>query len=218
MEIINTIFRLGVILAIFGFLWSIFQFMLTLLSGGQSRSLFAYYGLKAIQYLFLVQVTILFCYETDSNLSLSQNSVIITMLILLFYFISKLQKNQQRRMLFSFVQVGRIPVAQHFNLLVEIVLVGLSLGYFILCVYSPNLAENAISNWFGASILSIENAAFFGFIFKIIGFFFLLSVLGKIVQSILVTPKPLGNQNDRNNIDSSDDSNSFDEFEDITDK
>lgn len=217
MEIINTIFRLGVILAIFGFLWTIFQFTLTILSGHQNRSLLAHYGIKSIQYLILVQVTILFCCESDSNLSLSQNSVVITAMILLFYFISKLQKNQQKGILFSFIQNGQNPTTKHFNLAAEIVLVLLSLAYFSICVYNPNLANNAISNWFKESILSIVDAAFFGFIFKIIGFFFLLSVFGKIVQSILIliAPKPVNSQH---NIDSLDDPNSFEDFEDMTDK
>lgn len=217
MEIINTIFRLGVILAIFGFLWTLFQFALRIVSAGQNRSLFAHYGLKTIQYLFLVQVTILFCCEQDSSLSLSQNSVVTTAMILLFYFTSKLQKNQRKGLLFSFIQSGQNPNTKHFNLAIEIVLVLLSLAYFTTCIYNPNLADNAISNWFKESILSIENAAFFGFIFKIIGFFFLISVFGKIVQSILllVAPKPINGQN---NVGSLEDSNTFEDYEDMTDK
>ncbi len=217
MEIINTIFRLGVILAIFGFLWTLFQFALRIVSASQNRSLFAHYGLKAIQYLFLVQVTILFCCEQDSSLSLSQNSVVTTAMILLFYFTSKLQKNQRKGLLFSFIQSGQNPNTKHFNLAIEIVLVLLSLAYFTTCIYNPNLADNAISNWFKESILSIENAAFFGFIFKIIGLFFLISVFGKIVQSILllVAPKPINGQN---NVGSLEDSNTFEDYEDMTDK
>jgi len=216
-EIINTIFRLGVILAIFGFLWTLFQFALRIVSASQNRSLFAHYGLKAIQYLFLVQVTILFCCEQDSSLSLSQNSVVTTAMILLFYFTSKLQKNQRKGLLFSFIQSRQNPNTKHFNLAIEIVLVLLSLAYFTTCIYNPNLADNAISNWFKESILSIENAAFFGFIFKIIGLFFLISVFGKIVQSILllVAPKPINGQN---NVGSLEDSNTFEDYEDMTDK
>jgi len=216
-EIINTIFRLGVILAIFGFLWTLFQFALRIVSASQNRSLFAHYGLKAIQYLFLVQVTILFCCEQDSSLSLSQNSVVTTAMILLFYFTSKLQKNQRKGLLFSFIQSGQNPNTKHFNLAIEIVLVLLSLAYFTTCIYNPNLADNAISNWFKESILSIENAAFFGFIFKIIGLFFLISVFGQIVQSILllVAPKPINGQN---NVGSLEDSNTFEDYEDMTDK
>jgi uncharacterized membrane protein required for colicin V production len=100
-------------------------------------------------------------------------------------------------------------------LIAEIGLVVLALGYFIACIYYPYLGENAISIWFKESIISIENAAFFGFIFKVIGFFFLLSVFGKIVQSILllITPKLDKSQN---NIGSNDDPTHFDDFEDIT--
>ncbi len=217
MEIINTIFRLGVILAIFGFLWAIFQFALTILSGGQNRSILAHYGLKAIQYLFLVQVTFLFCYENDSNLSLSQNSVVITALILLFYFVSKLQRNQQRRMIFSFIQNGEKNIDRQFNLGAEIALIVFSLGYFTAFMYYPNLASNVISNWFKDSILSIEEAAFFGFVFKIVGFFFLLSVFNKIVQSVLllINPKSI-HQN--NSIEQPNDSDNFDDYEDLSEK
>jgi hypothetical protein len=214
-EIINTIFRLGVILAIFGFIWGLFQIAFTILSGGQSRSVLAHYGLKAIQYLFLVQVTFLFCFQTDSDLSLSQNSIVITGLILLFYFVSKLQRNQQKGMLFGFIQNGQKQVVQKFNLAAEIGLVVLALGYFVACIYYPNLGSNTISNWLKESIISIENAAFFGFIFKVIGFFFLLSVFGKIIQSILLLISPRID-NSQNNIDSTEDSTHFDDFEDLT--
>lgn len=215
MEIINTIFRLGVILAIFGFIWGLFQLAFVILSGGQSRSLLAHYGLKALQYLFLVQVTFLFCFQSDSNLSLSQNSIVITALILLFYFVSKLQRNQKKGMLFGFIQNGQNRVAQQFNLIAEITLIILALSYFVVCIYNPNLGSNAISYWFKESIISIENAAFFGFIFKIIGFFFLLSVFGKIVQSILLLISPKI-ENQQNNLDPPEDSSHFDDFEDLT--
>ena len=215
MEIINTIFRLGVILAIFGFIWGLFQIAIAILSGGQSRSSLSHYGLKAIQYLFLVQVTFLFCFQSDSDLSLSQNSIVITALILLFYFVSKLQRNQQKGMLFGFIQNGRKPVALQFNLYAEIALVVMALSYFVACIYFPNLGVNAISLWFKESIISIENAAFFGFIFKIIGFFFLMSVFGKILQSILLLISPKL-ENSQNNIGSNEDPTHYDDFEDIT--
>ncbi|MFA7273256.1 MAG: hypothetical protein WC044_05270 [Crocinitomicaceae bacterium] len=219
MEIINAIFRLGVILAIFGFIWALIQFAFVLLSGGgQNKSLVQQYGLKAIQYIFLVQVTFLFCYENDSNLALSPNSIIVTGLILAFYFVSKLQRNQNRGRIFSFIQNGqemKSPVA--FNYQAEIAVIVFGLLYFTACVFYPFLAGNPISQWFKESIISIENATIFGFVFRIIGFFFLVSVFGKIYQSILmiIAPKSILPQAGQ---ESKKESDKFDDFEDLTGK
>lgn len=215
MEIINTIFRLGVILAIFGFIWGLFQMAFVVLSGGQNKSIFVHYGLKSVQYLFLVQVTFLFCYASESDLSLSQNSIVITALILLFYFVSKLQKNQQKGVIFSFIQNGQNQHISQFNIYAEVVLIILALVYFTLCISAPEFASNAGSIWFKESIISIEKAAFFGFIFKVIGFFFLVSVFGKLFQSILLLLAPRTIQN-KTKLNSQEDSTHFDDFEDLT--
>ncbi len=218
MEIINTTFRLGVILAIFGFIWSLIRFSAILLSGGRMGILQSYL-LKLIQNFFLIQVTFLFCYEHDSALSLSQNSVVVTLLILVIYFVSKLQNRQQQRFMVNIMrnQFNNTPPTANFDLRAEIGLVVLSLGFFIACIYFPSFAENAFSFWMKDAIINIEDTPIFGFIFKVVGFFFLLSIFGKIFQSIFLIFAPRQFQNTRESDEISGKSD-FDDYEEIKDE
>ena len=64
MELINLIFRLGVVFAIFAFIWFFISLGLKLLTGGIGRkALGEIYLIKGLQYFFLVNVTFLICYS-----------------------------------------------------------------------------------------------------------------------------------------------------------
>lgn len=57
----------------------------------------------------------------------------------------------------------------------------------------PDIASNNIATWFQTNIRDINKAFLFGFIFKIVGFFFLLNMLMKMINSInyVLSGKPL---------------------------
>ena len=57
MELINFIFRLGVVFAIFGFIWGIIQIGYNLLRAGSKKSIGEDYLIKTVKYFFLVDVT-----------------------------------------------------------------------------------------------------------------------------------------------------------------
>lgn len=67
MELLNFIFRLGVLFAIYGFLWGIFEIGITLLRSGRPKTVFEEYFIKSVKYLFLVDVTFLFCTSSEST-------------------------------------------------------------------------------------------------------------------------------------------------------
>ncbi len=71
-----------------------------------------------------------------------------------------------------------------FNLKLEVILIVASLAFFVLFWFFPEFATNPISRWFHDSILNIEDTPFFGFIFKVIGFFFLLNLIVKMMNGI----------------------------------
>ncbi len=218
MEIINTTFRLGIIIGIFAFLWGLVQLGVLLLSGGQKLQLWQHYTLKLIQYFFLVQVTFLFCFENNTALSLSQNSFAVTFIILLIYFVSKFQNSQQRRMMVSVLRNQQMPsnLKAVFDKRVEIGLVVLSLGFFWACKFFPGLAENRISLWMKEAIVNIEDTPVFGFIFKIVGFFFLFSIFNKIFQSIAML-FGMNPQRDNRQDGLPPENDEFDDYEEVTD-
>lgn len=181
---------------------------ISLLRGGRPKQVFEVYLIKAVRYVFLADVILLFSVQQAGDILLL-NDLLIAGLILLIYFVGKIQSKQQRQSLFSFRGQANIPgmgdfmnkLKPAFDLRFEILVVVLALGAFIGFYFAPHFASNAIANWFLESILNIEDTPVFGFIFKVIGFFFLLSVIMKIVGGIMTVltggkPSPRQNQDD----------------------
>lgn len=192
MEILNYIFEIGVILAVYNFLWWLIKLGISILRGGGQKQLFEIYLIKAIRYTFLADVLFLFSIQQEGG-QIELNSLLITSLILLIYFVGKIQKKQKRQSFFSIRSQANIPgmndiferMKPKFSLRYEVLVVLLAIGLFVGFYFKPDLASNTISNWFLENIFGIMNAPVFGFIFKIIGFFFLLSVIFKIISGFI---------------------------------
>jgi len=221
-ELLNFVFRLGVVFAIFGFLWLLINLGLTLIRGNRKKTLGETYFLKFIRYFFLVDVTVLFCLDNEHNF-VSFNHIITAGLILLMYFIGKLQNAQMRSSIFRFQGP---PGAENlieqlmpkFNIKAESIVIGLAIITFTLLIIFPQFAANPISTWFYESIIDIEDTPVFGFIFKVIGFFFVLSIFIKLVNALIavLTGAALKNPNDdsHDNHDDHDDG-SFDDYTEV---
>lgn len=182
MDLINLIFRLGVLFAIYGFLWFFIDLILKMLVGGRTRTIVEVYLIKSIKYLFLVNVTFLFCLDINQQDVTLQN-LLPSAIILLMYFIGKFQQKQkQMRLMGSF---GNDSLNEGFNIRAEMVLIAASILLFISFLYFPQYASNGVANWFRESIIDLETTVLIGFIFKIIGFFFLLGMMIKMVNALI---------------------------------
>lgn len=184
MKFLELAYRLGVVFAIFGFIWGIFQIGLALLRGVRPKTLFEQYALKFLQYLFLVDVTFLFCLENSTGDDSIYQEIILAGFILLMYFVGKLQNNQSRQQWFQISTMQMPDLKPMFNFTAEISLISISIALFVLFIFKPEWAQNPISQWFYTSITGIEKTFFFGFIFKVIGVFMLLSLLMKMLNGI----------------------------------
>lgn len=213
MNLLDFIFRLGVVFAIYGFLWGIFELGILMLSAGRKRLLGEIYVIKAIKYVFLADVTFLFCFDGSNSSMFVMNQVIFAGIILLTYFIGKLQRNQNRSMFFKIAGANLPQQQTNFNLRAEVIVIILALAVFVAFWFFPLYASNPISKWFHDSIINIEDTPVFGFIFKVIGFFFLVSLIFKMINAFtfLLAGGKIGNQppNSKNNSDK------FDDFEEI---
>lgn len=212
-KFIDLAFRLGVIFAIFGFIWGLFNFLYSLIRIGNQKSVGEVYLMKFIQYFLLVDVTFLFCIQGDNDTTLLFNELIEAGLFLVLYFVGKLQNQQRKSALFQLKTGGNLPKFESvFNQKAEILVISASVVAFIGFILFPEYARNPISNWFYESILDIETTPIFGFIFKIIGFFVLLGILTKIVSSFTFllagAPKEKPNHTDKNE-------DEFDDFEEL---
>lgn len=213
---LNFIFRLGVVFAIFGFLWGMIDIGLRLLTSGRQRSLTETYLLKAVKYLLLVDVVFLFCLGDLNTHLIVLNQVIVAGLVLLMYFVGKLQNSQNRVALFKMMGRGIPQVPQpQFNLKAEVGVITGAIALFVVFWFYPWLATNGASRWFHESILSIEKAFFFGFIFKVIGFFFILSMIIKMINGFTFLLNGGKSQRPDNGIDNNYDENDFDDYEEV---
>ena len=140
------------------------------------------YLLKSIKYLFLVNVTFLFCLDINQQ-DISLKNLLPSAIILLMYFIGKFQQKQKQiKLVGSF---GNELFQEAFNIRAEIILIICSIGLFISFLYFPQFASNGIANWFHESIIDLETTVLIGFIFKVIGFFFLLGMIIKMVNAVI---------------------------------
>ncbi|WP_159038563.1 hypothetical protein [Brumimicrobium mesophilum] len=224
----NFIFRIGVILAVYNFLWWLIMLGINILRGGRPKQLFDIYFIKTIRYVFLADVIFLFCIKQAGGLILL-NDLLLGGLILLIYFLGKIQSKQQRQSLFSVSGRANLPgmsdilnkIKPAFDIRFEIGVVVLALLVFIGFYFSPQIASNTISNWFLSSILNIEDTPVFGFMFKIVGFFFMLSVLLKITNAIMAIllgkPKQeFGDDEPTNRFENNNNNDDDDHFDDYT--
>jgi hypothetical protein len=180
MEILGLTFQLGVFFAIYGFIWFFIDLGIKFITSGAVKSELSNYLVKGVKYLFLVNVIFLFS-VSDTEAKIELRALVPVMLILFLYFVGKFQKNQNKNIFLS--RMGIQSNAVQFNSRYEMVLIMLSLLVFILFILEPSIAQNNIAKWFKVTIIDIETTAIIGFIFKIIGFFFLLDILTKTMNA-----------------------------------
>ena len=215
MDLLNLIFKLGVFFSIYGFLWFFIELGLTFLVGGRKRTRFETYLIKGIKYAFLVNVTFLFSLDLNKH-QINFYNLIPSALVLITYFVGMLQQKQRRQLFMG--QLGK-SAAEGITVKAEIILITLSGFLFLGLVCYPQFAENTIALWFQRSILDIESTVIIGFIFKIIGFFFLLGMIFKMLNALnyLISGKPLFDIKSRfSKMDTKKDDTHFDDFEELT--
>ena len=80
--------------------------------------------------------------------------------------------------------------------------------------FFPELASNSASLWFHESIVDIQDTPVFGFIFKVIGFFFMLTILIRLFSSFtfLLSGKAFTKAT---NPESKENDQQFDDYEEI---
>ncbi|MEZ4936001.1 MAG: hypothetical protein R2799_00245 [Crocinitomicaceae bacterium] len=187
MELFKFIFHLGIVFAIFSFVWFFLMLGINLLMAGR-RTKFLNYLYKLIKYMFLSSVTARFILEFSGEDIQSSNGIAyfsIGGLILLMYWEGKLQKRENMLQMQAMMSKMMPGISQPiYDRTLEIATIGVGIVNFIACVFYPAILNNAFITWFSSTIHGIYEAPIIGFIFKVIGFFFLISILFKGITSI----------------------------------
>lgn len=185
-----------------------------LLRGGMPLSYPLNLALKTLQFLLISAIAVLFCTD-NPNGNLSQS--IITGLVLLMYFIGKVQNMQMRNLLRIQIQGRMVTETEKPKMGLEFGIVALAMAVFTFLLWKPEFAQNNISTWFYSNIIDIEDTPIFGFIFKIVGFFFTITMLMRMVNALgfIFSGRAFQKQKSTSNYDQNDDPNHFDDYEEI---
>jgi len=187
MQILEFIFHFGVIISVFTFLWWFLGLILSLLFApmGLTPSK-VYYAQKILKYFFLVTVAFRFALDDRFGLqgSSDKTGYIISALILLAYLIGKTEAKSNRMKFYANFGPMRTVSITPFNRNKELLLIGFAILVYAYFVFFPEGANNMITNWLVDSIVSISDTPVIGWIFKIIGFFFLVIVIMRFVNGI----------------------------------
>ena len=186
MELISLLFRLGVLFAIYGFIWFFVDSFIRLITAGSQRNKIEYYLIKSAKYLFLVNVLVLFCLNKTKT-EITFINIAPTLSIFCIYLIGRLQNDERKSMIqlsFFGKQTNNSDAKSNFNRRNEIVLIIGALIAFVVLVFNADYAKNNIAEWFYTSIIDIEETAIIGYIFKFIGVIFLISMIFKMIGAI----------------------------------
>ncbi len=222
MEIIHLLFNLALILAIFSFVWGFVKFALIVLNGGKLLPYPVSSGLKVVQYLLISSICVLYCFDENS---LDVSKAIITSLILFGYFVGRLRSFQSKYFqlaMFSGVNNETIKKPEKPVIWLELVIIAIGLISFTYFLFHIDLASNNASLWFFNAIKNIEKAFFFGFIFQVIAFFFMISLIVRLANAIqalisgeLFKPLKIKENNDSNPFNNTNNDTHFDDYEEV---
>jgi hypothetical protein len=205
---------MGVVFAIYGFIWVLIELGLAILRSGRSKTKLDEYLTKGVKYLILTDVTFLFCLDIENG-EITLYRLVMASFVLLTYFLGKLQKDQRRNFLFK--NLDGKSATSTFDLKLEVGLISLNILIFTGFMFYPDYARNPLSLWFRSSILDIENTIIIGFVFKLIGFLFLAGMILKMINGImfLLSGKPFIQASSYFGTNNSKSENKFDDYEEV---
>lgn len=186
MELITLLFRLGVLFAIYGFIWFFIDGIIRIITASSQRNKIEYYLIKSAKYLFLVNVLVLFCLNKTKT-EITFINIAPTLSIFCIYLIGRLQNDERKSMIqlsFFGKERNKSGAKSNFNRRNEIMLIIGALIAFVVLAFNADYAKNNIAEWFYASIIDIEQTAIIGYIFKFIGVLFLISMIFKMIGAI----------------------------------
>lgn len=212
MDFLSLVFRLGVVLAIFSFIWALIQFGIALLQAGRQTPYAISICLKIVQYFLLADVTVMFCYSSQQALN---ESLIFSGFILLIYFLGKISAARNRFVMIQVQSSFGAPKQQKIDMRLESIPLIIGIASFVFFALNPEFAENPAASWFYSNITGIEKTPVFGFIFKIVGFFFSLTIILRLISAftLILSGQAFQRKDDGNPPE--DNSDHFDHYEEV---
>ena len=126
----------------------------------------------------------------------------------MLYLLGKFQKQEEQ---IQFLAGFQMPLSKKpYVRNLEILLLVLSAGLFTGLYFYPNLTEIGLLQWFESNIRSLEKAFLLGFIFQVLGLFFVLNVFFRLFKAFLPKAPKQGPDQDQND--------EYTAYEEVSDK
>jgi hypothetical protein len=211
MILLTLLFKLGVRFAIFNFIWFFLELLHKMLTGMRPQSIAEHYILKGLKYIILVGITFAYCLDFAKNepiYVLNWQKLVPGGFILMLYLLGKFQKQEEQIQFLAGFQMplSKKPYARN----LEILLLVLSAGLFTGLYFYPHLTEIGLLQWFESNIRSLEKAFLLGFIFQVLGLFFVLNVFFRLLKAFLPKAPKQGPDQDQND--------EYTTYEEVSDK
>lgn len=200
MEVLEFIFRLGIIFIVFSLIWGFFLMLYRLAVGFKPAPPVLDFGIKLIHLYVLCSISAM---QTTAFLRPGMPSVAIVIfgiLTLFFYLTGRLERNRM-----SIKVNNRVfsTNAKEPDMRVEMLLIFIGLFYYSLCITKPEIVINNLNLWFFATVNDLYNTPILKWIFGFIGIFFLINM---IFRSFIffnnIVNRLLGNKNNNDHHDS----------------
>jgi hypothetical protein len=211
--LVQYLFQLCLILVTFGFLWGIVKFLYSLIRLGSQRSIAESYSIILISYILLIDVVMLL-WNNVSN-EHREAALWLSGIFISVYFLNQFQGRRFSTQIFKLSFQGKSPNTINYHFPSEIIIMIGSIAFFIFLSFNGNHALNGVSKWFYSSILGIDNAPVFGWIFKLIGAFMLIMMVGGIPTLLKSLLTRQNNNSSKSNFHQEQQNDSFDSFEEM---
>lgn len=208
MEILEFIFRLGIIFIVFSLVWGFFNMVFRLAIGLRPLNQVEDYSIKIIHLYILASISAMqtSAFLTDGKPKIG--IVIFGILTLFFYLTGRLERNRMtirvNNRMFS-------TNAKEPDLRIEMLLIFAGLFYYSLCITNENIVNNNLNIWFFTVVNDLYDTPLLKYIFGFFGILFLVNIIFRsfIFFSNLANTL-LGNQKDPNDQDNGNSSNNGD--------
>lgn len=217
MEILEFIFRLGIIFIVFSLVWGFFNLLFRLAIGLRPLHPVEDYTIKTIHLYVLTSISAM---QTSAFLTDGMPKVAIVIfgiLTLFFYLTGRLERNRMsirvNNRMFS-------ANAKEPDLRIEMLLIFAGLFYYSLCITNENIVNNNLNLWFFTVVNDLYDTPFLKWIFGFFGILFLVNIIFRsFVFFTNLANTLLGNKRNNNGDgpDSSNDPGDFTDYEIVED-
>ena len=173
MTLLEFLFNLGIVFIVLSMIWGFFMLLLKAITMGQRKGVFEEHFLRVINYALLATLTASFALKARVDSSIPIGFVIAGLVMLYLFVIGKMERQQMMAMFQGRFQPDSSAIKEKQN---NLYLIG-TLGLYAASIMVPEIAGNAITNWFMQSIIGIKETAVIGWILKVVGFFFLIAII-----------------------------------------